>query len=475
MRHLWLANIKTGIKGLRVAHLTGRQALLPIAMILITLTTGGLNFVYGQITGGADRSGGTPGGGMTTGGMPDRRDLTGGIPGNPLPGVQDGTGFSNGATGTTPPNPLQIPGANQDSQPAPYGPGMGQQNPRDTRDAADYQPTLGGGQLPGLTTPGRQDDSEYLKSVQSPSHPLNDFIAVISRTPGDAVAEKQVYLYEVLSGVTSPSHRRELIKAYWNLSEKMMQCHVRLAQRQWLQFAQNTLQAEQLPTDEIELALQLVTQQYLALEAEFIQAQYRFLDLQSKIPTFSANRWRSSYGNEEILDCECETPYENNSTLHTPHSTLYTQNSQLASEVRPLPIPADFPLAVQYNTKFEELKKTRTLSQRSLLLNNTIPLQYKAIVARTAARQTAKIRWQTVLTKNKQAPVAQLEALAQEEMALISTIIEYNHQVDEYVIETFGTNIPEKQLLAAILVLPKRPPTETRQTPNRMPSTYISE
>jgi len=40
------------------------------------------------------------------------------------------------------------------------------------------------------------------------------------------------------------------------------------------------------------------------------------------------------------------------------------------------------------------------------------------------------------------------------------------------VIETFGTNIPEKQLLAAILVLPKRPTTAPQQTPNRMPSTF---
>jgi len=348
---------------------------------------------------------------------------------------------------------------------------METQNPQTMQSYADQQPTLGGGQQTVFTTPGRQEDSEYLKSVQDQSHPLHDFLVVLKRQPGNAAPEKEVYLHEVLSGVASPSHRRELLRAYWNLSGKMMQIHVRKAQRQRLGNAQTLMRNEQLPTDEVDLAIQLVAQQELALELEFIQAQYRFLDLQSKIPTFSANRWRSSYGNAEILDGECEILYENNSALHTPHSTLYTQSSQLANEARPLPIPADFPLAVPYDTKIEDIKKTRTLSQKSLLLHQTIPLQYQTIVARTAARTYANMQWITMLEKYRQSPVAQIETLAQEEMALISTIIEYNHQVGEYVIETFGTNIPEKQLLAAILVLPKRPATAAQQAPNRMPNT----
>ena len=410
-------NIQSGIKGLRVA-------MLPISTILFALMIFCLNFSYGQMTTIPDGPGGVP-----SGGMPDAYLRT-----SP---AQNGSGMEQ-----------QIP-------------------PQNIPDAANLPPTLGGGQQAGLPTSGRQDDSEYLKSVQNESHPLNDFLVVLRRQPGTATPEKEVYLYEVLSGVTSPTQRRELIKAYWNLSEKMMHIHVRMAQRQRLQTVQTVMRNEQLPTDEVELALQLVAQQELALDLEFVQTQYRFLDLQSKIPTLTAYRWRSSYGTTTDGFCDCDE------TISQPTSTVPTQNVIAQKpEDRPLPIPADFPLAVPYNTKFEELKKTRTLSQKSLLLNQTIPLQYQAIVARTAAKQTAMSWCDTVLTKNRQAPVAQIEALAQEEMALISTIIEYNHQVDEYVIETFGTNIPEKQLLAAILVLPKRPASETPQYPNRMPSTF---
>ena len=231
-----------------------------------------------------------------------------------------------------------------------------------------------------------------------------------------------------------------------------MQIHVRKAQRQRLGNAQTVMRNEQLPTDDVDVALQLVAQQELALELEFIQAQYRFL-VQSAECRVQSGAYRSQRSNVN-------------------YSAPYTLNSELSTLNSPLPIPADFPLAVPYNTKFEELKKTRTLSQKSLLLNHTIPLQYQAIVARTAARSLANNQWVTVLEKNRQSPVTQLEALAQEEMALIRAIIEYNHQVDEYVIETFGTNIPEKQLLAAILVLPKRPTTAPQQAPNRMPSTF---
>jgi len=398
MRRSLSGNLKTGIN---------------ISILLFTVAICGLNFTFAQMNGIPDG---------TAGGIPDGRIPPGGLA------------------------PSGMSDASRNPAPPPFTSAPGQPNPQIPPGDADLPPTLGGSQSTGFPTSGRQEDSEFLKSVQDKSHPLDDFITVISRVPGNAADEKEVYLYEVLSGVTSSAHRRELLKAYWNLSEKMMQCHVRLAQRQWLQYAQNSLQAEQLPTDEIELAFQLVTQQCLALEAEFIQAQYRFLAQISECRVQSVS-YRSQRSNA-------------NDTAPSPLNS-------------PLPIPADFPLAVPYNTKIEEIRKTRTLSQKSLLLGQTIPLQYKAIVARTAARQTAMSRWQTVLTKYRQSPVTQLEALAQEEMALIRAIIEYNHQVDEYVIETFGTNIPEKQLLAAILVLPKRPTAEAQQTPNRMPSTYI--
>ena len=382
------------------------------------------------------------------------------------------TGAIGGMLGTVPQNGTTLPPAFRDmTQPAngagqPTGAGLAggvpsmagqeQPTPQSMQSAADQQPTLGAGiQQPGQTSTGLKDDPANLKSVRDSSHPLNDFLTVVKRTPTDK--EREVYLYEILSGVNSPAQRRELLKAYWNLSEKMMQSHVRKAQRQRLEMVQGWMQKEQLQTDEIDLALQLVAQQYRALELEFIQAQYRFLDLQSRIPSSSA-RWRTGYADGWVECDDGVTPTSVESVVQKP-------------EAQPLPIPADFPLAVKYDTKVDELQKRRSLSQKSLLLTHTIPLQYEAVVVRTSARSFAENQWQTVLTKYKQSPVTLMEAHAQEEMALISTIIEYNHQVDEYVLETFGANISEKQLLASILVLPK-PATASDTGQNRPPTTF---
>ena len=352
-----------------------------------------------------------------------------------------------------------LPGVGQPGG-IPREPGFGQESPLFPQSAADQRPALAtGSQQVGQMTTGTKNDLASLKSVRDQSHPIYDFLDKVTR-PVQSDTEKEIYLCEILSGVTSPAQRRELLKAYWNLSEKRLHCHVRLVQLQRLQMVKGYMQTEQLPTDDIDLALLLVEQQYRALELEFVQAQYRFLDLQSKTPAALSSRWRTGYADDgnELFECD-------DVDLQIPSAFVVQK-----PEDRLLPVPVDFPLAVPYNTKVEELTKRRILSQKSLLLNRTIPLQYETIVARTAARSYANNQWQTVLTKYRQSPVTLIEALAQEEMALINTIIEYNHQVDEYVIETFGANIPEKQLLASILVLPKPSTAETGQ--NRMPTIY---
>ena len=333
------------------------------------------------------------------------------------------------------------PGMGQGGVPNPQSP-----TPASMQGAADEQPTL----APGARQPnngiGQGDvNAISLKSVPYPAHPIYDFLATVKRPPSKERQEKDAYLCEVLAGVTSPSHRRELIKAYWDLSEKMLKCHIRLAQRQRLQIAYERLQANEVAKTEIDLAFQLVSQQYLALELEFVQAQYHFADLQARCSP-NSQVWRSNYASD-FADCETE----NSSRVLRP-------------ETKPLSIPAEFPLAIPYDTKVKELEKVRTLSQKSLLLDHTIPLQYETIVARTAAKIYADRQWDATL-KFGQSPVSQIETLAQEEMNLVGAIIEYNRQVNDYVAETFGASIPEKQLLASILVL-EVPTTNTNPPQN---------
>ena len=443
--------------------------ILTIVLLALAVGLDGVKFTNAQsVTDPPGGVGGTgPQGGMQA--PPDYGNPSATAPGGmgqntgvPSMAEQSGGQYPEGARTMPPTGQGGTPGgAGLEAYGLPGGAGQRSvpQAPQAMQGAADQQPSLGtGGQQSPLSVSDVRDDVANLKSVRDASHPLNDFLAVVKRPIADA--EKEVYLHEILSGVTSPAHRRELLKAYWNLSEKMMHCHVRLAQRQRLEHAFGKLQTNKVTADEIDSAYQLVSQQFQALELEFIQAQYRFLDLQSRIPAASL-RWRAGYADAENGWQECDDMI----------SQFPAEWTAQKPENRPLPVPADFPLAVPYNTKVEELKKQRTLSQNSLLLDRTIPLQYKAIDARKEARKIANRQWTTTLDY-QQSPVAQIEVLAREEMALISAIIEYNHQVDEFVLETFGTNIPERQLLASILVLPKPPTTGTQQSPNRMPSTF---
>lgn len=347
------------------------------------------------------------------------------------------------------------PGTGQGGSAIP--PDMGQEygltNPETMQGIANEQPTLAPGTSPSHADAGLASaDSQQWKSAPYPEHPIYDFLEAVKRSGGTERAEKETYLCEVLSNVTSPTHRHELIKAYWNLSEKMMKCHVRLAQQKRLQHAydQMNTQANEAARTEIELAFQLVAQQYRALELEFIQAQYHFADLQSRYssPSYS---WRSNYAFDES-DCE------------TSSARPLSQFNSTQSEERPLPIPTDFPLAVPYDTKVKELEKVRSLSQKSRLLGHTIPLQYEAIVVRSTARTHADSQWQATLNYG-QSPVSQIEALAREEMELIGAVIEYNRQVNDYVTETFGANISGKQLLASILVLRVPSPSSTPPNP----------
>ena len=381
-----------------------------LALLIMTAGQGGLEWAYPQGPGTMS----TPPAPSATG----RPEFSGDLPasrtdsGAPLPDAYGG------------PNPAVGQGSVPNQQPP--IPNPPHPTPASMQGAADQQPMLtpGGWQPDGRAGQG-DDNAMSLKSVPYPAHPIYDFLATVKRSPSKERAEKDAYLCEVLAGVTSPSHRRELIKAYWNLSEKMLKCHIRLAQCQRLEIAYKQLQTNDVAKTEINLAFQLVSQQYHALELEFVQTQYHFADLQARCSPYS-HTWRSNYGSD---------------------------SSQASwPETKPLPIPAEYPLAVPYDTKVKELEKIRNLSQKSLLLSHTIPLQYETIVARTAAKNYADQQWTATLNYG-QSPVSQIETLAQEEMNLVGAIIEYNRQVNDYVAETFGASIPEKQLLTSILVL----------------------
>jgi len=393
---------------------------------------------------GGSFSGNSPHGYNSSGNLPQNNNL----PNNPSPN-------------NTPPNNTQLNNTPTDNNFAGENPSFNNPAADNTlrlQDTANTQPTLPPNGTPLMTNPQNSADSEttsaanekrnsenlYLISVQDDqSHPIYSLIA-LERPQDSLVRGKKTYLYEILSSVPA-SGRQELAAAYWKLSEKLLLCHARLGQKHRITVSKQYYQNNPSLLKELELAEQLTDRQCKALELEFIQAQYQFVNLLKKYSIYRYSNTPTLASSATTATYRSERPTENNSSSQSPNT--------------PLPIPADFPLAVPYNTKIKELEKHRSLSQKTILLDRTIPLQYQSIVVRADARKCAENKMLDDLTSQRSI-VASIETLTNEEIGLIKAIIEYNNQVDNYVIETYGTNISSRQFLASILQLPKRPPQQ---------------
>ncbi|MDR1384147.1 MAG: hypothetical protein LBJ67_09920 [Planctomycetaceae bacterium] len=299
----------------------------------------------------------------------------------------------------------------------------------------------------------KKSEIQYFIAVNDESHPIYSLVR-LERPRDSFIVGKKTYLYEILSGVPS-SRRQELAEAYWKLSEKLLLCHARMGQKHRITAAKQYYQNNPVAYKELELAEQLTDRQYKALELEFIQSQYQFVSLQKK------------YAVDKYADTPTPTVSATVNDYRSERPTGDTAESQ------PLPIPAEFPLAVPYNTKIKELEKYRSLSQNTLLLDRTIPLQYQSIIVHADARKCAENKMLDDLNAQRSI-VASIETLTNEEIELIKAVIEYNHQVDNYVIETYGVNISSRQFLASVLQLPKRPAAQTTTQPTTTPTTLTT-
>ncbi|MDR1493865.1 MAG: hypothetical protein LBT05_14280 [Planctomycetaceae bacterium] len=316
-------------------------------------------------------------------------------------------------------------------------------NNSSTGNPAAIDPPNSGGTLSTVASSLQEEKNnkiQYFISVNDQSHPIYQLVA-LERPRDSLVTGKKTYLYEILSGI-SASGRQELTEAYWKLSEKLLLCHARIGQKRRISKVKAYYQNHHEAYKELELAEQLTDRQYKALELEFIQAQYQFVHLRKKYAVY-----------------RYDTP-----TFAAPSATSYRSERPTtdAMDSQSLPIPAEFPLAVPYNTKIKELEKYRSLSQKTLLLDRTIPLQYQSVIVRADARKCAEDKMRDDLNAQRSI-VASIETLTNEEIELVKAVVEYNRQVDNYVIETYGANISLRQFLASILQLPKRP-TQTIRT-----------
>ncbi|MDR1959856.1 MAG: hypothetical protein LBQ54_12570 [Planctomycetaceae bacterium] len=282
-------------------------------------------------------------------------------------------------------------------------------------------PTTPSSAVPFAGTPAQGETSAppqlnrdiELRAVVSENHPLWEVLR-LERPEDSAVTGRELYLHELLAGVTSPGIRKILIKEYWLLTEKYLTYKYRLLQLYLLydkisvSFGQDDLMKPQ-----IDLAIERVEGQQKAAELEFIQAQYRFSEL---VKQYNSGLSRRS----------------------DPASGLF--------------IPADCPLALPYNTQSEKLAVS---SPKARLLDKTIPLQYEVITNKRNAGKATKSYLNSLMT-NRQPSISTLSDCIEEHIGILKAVIEYNHQIADYVAETVGSNVTGRRFLSTVILL--KPP-----------------
>ena len=104
----------------------------------------------------------------------------------------------------------------------------------------------------------------------------------------------------------------------------------------------------------------------------------------------------------------------------------------------PPPLPADAPLVVPYDTKFNQMFASRTPPDGARLSDKTLPIQHQAIEDRAAAVQAADDALAAVIENYQNgrgdaaAVVACSRELLRQQRAFIETVCAYNRNIADY-------------------------------------------
>ena len=121
------------------------------------------------------------------------------------------------------------------------------------------------------------------------------------------------------------------------------------------------------------------------------------------------------------------------------------------------PLPADSPLVLRYDTKFDQLFAARTPPEGARLSDKTLPIQHQAIEDRAAAVQAAEDA-SAAVTENYRdgrgdsaAVVACSRELLRQQRAFIETVCAYNRNIADYALLVVPTTTTPQELVTILL------------------------
>ncbi|MDD3586449.1 MAG: hypothetical protein PHQ75_04645, partial [Thermoguttaceae bacterium] len=334
-------------------------------------------------------------------------------PGSSIKGLAS-PGQSSAVSGSPLAVPAAVPGRTPAGVPAAKVPGAASPNGK----SAGSAPTTRQGSAPAPTTP-------------KPKPVENPIIAAMIQKPApgtSAIVGTPLSVNDLLRGVSNPRQRYISLSAYWTLTQKLGIYNI------CIQHANDVnaciQQHSPAPTGNNLILLRsaqlLAVQKVKEAELDFIQAQFRFAN------TITDGR------------------------LHLTESNYFAGvSSEKEKEIltKTLSIPSDPPTTMEYNTRLEEIAKTRGASGMAKTLGITIPLQYGIVKSRVEESTQAYdnlLKLFRTGNSSQELVLAALDNTTRAKTDMFDAVIEYNRMIAAYVTETVAANVRGADLMATL-------------------------
>lgn len=321
-------------------------------------------------------------------------------------------------------------------EPGTLEPGTSESEPLKPGEPESAEPEIRGDREP-------PSDSEFQEDSESePSPPVEEgegieLIKKLIQVPDAAssgIRGEELSLSDLLNGVNQPAVRRRITEAYWDLSGKLALYQLSLIHANDVEdCVARFLKSGTVSQNETAILLsarRVAAQGVKEAEIQFLEEQYRFAEIDAKDSSARSNP--RSGGN-------------------------YSVPAKRPISIR-LSIPTEVPTTAPYITRYDKIKKERSVSAEAEYFNDAIPIQYEAVKAyETAVNETFEA-YKTLYFSSSGSAELLLTAAdrhAEAKERLLRAVIDYNRLIAAYVSETVGGNVRGNLLLTTMIRLPE--------------------
>ena len=258
------------------------------------------------------------------------------------------------------------------------------------------------------------------RSVQTSELPLVRALLTLPPSIASQLRGEPKSLANILDGITQPMQRQQVTERYWELAESLALYHLAL-----------------IYASDIEDCITRYGKEKSLSESE-------------TAALISARRRASQQVAESkmaLTEAQCRlAEFLQPSSPQTNRSGILTA------------IPTDIPNTITYKTRYDQIKREKSLSPQAAFLNEAIPARYEMMLRYDKAASDALDAYQTLYFASGTSAETLLSAadkLADAKAMLIRCVTEYNKLIAAYVAETVGSEVRGDRFIGT-MISPRR-------------------